>query len=163
MVALIHAYKFSHREALAQPLADALWERHAENLVRFTRVVAVPLHRRRLVTRGFDQAHSLARHVARRLNRPLIGALCRVRPGPPQSTLPRSDRHKHLRRAFVATPAAARLHNERILLIDDVVTTGATLRAAAAGLRNTGARELAVLVIARTPGPLEAEDRHEKY
>lgn len=112
-------------------------------------LVPVPLHRARQRSRGFNQALELARPVARALEVPIDArALRRVRPTEAQSDLPFEARRRNVRGAFaVADPAAIR--DRRIALIDDVMTTGNTVRAAAAALRAAGAAEVEVWVVAR--------------
>ena len=96
-----------------------------------TALVAVPLARARLRERGYDQARELARPLARGLGLPLLGeVLHRVRDTPPQSSLGALARRRNLRGAFVAGFVGA--VPARVLLVDDVMTTGATLQAAAA-------------------------------
>ena len=108
----------------------------------------VPLHPRRERALGFNQAAFLARHVGRRVGLPVAArALRRVRETPPQSGDP-ADRRRNVRDAFtVAGPAdvAAR----HVLLIDDVLTTGATANECARALRRAGARRVGVFTLAR--------------
>jgi predicted amidophosphoribosyltransferase len=97
-------------------------------------------------SRGFDQAELLARAVARRRRLPARSLLRRL-PGPAQSG--RSIAERHLNPRFAARRPCVR----PVLVVDDVATTGATLRAAAAALRAAGAPEVHGLVVARAPGP----------
>ena len=113
-------------------------------------VLPVPLSRERLRQRGYNQALLLARH--------LCGAhvhahlLLRTRDAEAQSHLTRADRLRNLRGAFVLDPLQApQVAGRRMLLVDDVMTTGATLHAAAAPLREAGAAHVSALVLARTP------------
>jgi ComF family protein len=109
-------------------------------------LVAVPLHPSRARERGFDQGHWLARRLARQLERPLMPAV-RVRNTPSQRDLPRKARFTNLRRAFrVTSPLPT-----RVVLLDDVMTTGATLDALASACRKAGAEEVEAWAIARTP------------
>ncbi len=111
-------------------------------------VLPVPLHADRLAERGFNQAVELARPLARRGLVLRHDVLRRARATKAQAGLDARGRRRNLRNAFVA---GGNLHGQRILLVDDVMTTGATLDAAAAALRRAGAAHVANLVLARTP------------
>ncbi len=111
--------------------------------------VPVPLARDRLVERGYNQALELARPLARRLEVPLaIDGLARTRPTPRQAGLSARERRRNLRGAFIASPA---VRGQRVLLVDDVMTTGSTLGECARVLRRAGAVEVGVVVVARAP------------
>ena len=113
-------------------------------------MLPVPLSPERLRQRGYNQALLLARA----LGHPQVHArmLLRVRDTEAQSHLARAERLRNLRGAFVPDPLrAAQLAGKRVLLVDDVMTTGATLHAAAAPLRDAGALQVCALVLARTP------------
>lgn len=112
-------------------------------------LVAMPLTRRRLRQRGFNQAQLLADSLGRRLEMPrLRRRLVRIRNAPPQRSLPRSARLGNMRGAFaVRRPLAAC----RVALLDDVATTGATARAASEALLAAGAEEVHLWVAAKTP------------
>jgi predicted amidophosphoribosyltransferase len=113
---------------------------------RFDVVTWAPTSRARRHDRGFDPAELLARAVARRLRARGVGTLDR-RPGPPQTGLAADARRRGPR--YVARRGVP----GRVLLVDDVATTGATLAAAASALRAAGAREVLALTAARTPPP----------
>lgn len=111
-------------------------------------VAAVPLHPRRVVERGFDQAALLARPVARSLRIAHVpSALVRVRETPPQASLDRASRSANVAAAF-RCPAPRRIEGRRVLLVDDVRTTGATLASCAETLSRAGARGVQTLVLA---------------
>jgi ComF family protein len=112
-------------------------------------VVPVPLHWRRHWERGYNQAESLARGLARRLDRPVRRPLRRVVDTKKLAVLSATDRARALRKAFRARKHSG-LEGRTILLVDDVLTTGATCSAAARALRRAGAKRVIVAVIART-------------
>jgi len=114
-------------------------------------LVAPPLSRARLRERGFNQAHELARIVGRSLAIPVRWrGLARRRETAHQPGLGRAARSANLAGAF---ECRLDLRGTRVAIVDDVITTGATVEALAATLRHAGAREVAVWVVARTPGP----------
>jgi len=115
---------------------------------RFDCIIPVPLAERRQRERGFNQSLEIARVVARRLSVPLRRrALARVRAGPPQQSLPLQARRRNVRGAFaLQRPLTVR----NVAVVDDVLTTGATLDEVAHVLKNAGAAQVVNLVIART-------------
>lgn len=111
-------------------------------------VVPVPLHRARLRQRGYDQALELAKPLARALQLPLLDdALLRRKTTTAQSRLDAETRQRNLRDAFVATPATSL--PAHVVLVDDVMTTGATLHAAARALHVAGVQRVDAWVCAR--------------
>jgi ComF family protein len=144
----IHRFKYEDQPALAGSLGAALADfARPVCLAPGTRLVPVPLHRTRFRARRYDQAALLAGVVGRRLGVPVAwDALLRIRPTLRQVGLTDAEREANVRGAFRARPD---LRGAHFVLIDDVVTTGATARAAAAALRAAGAAEVRVLVVAR--------------
>ncbi len=144
---LLLRFKFHHDLAAGALLAQLM----ARSLARAARpdaVVPVPLHGARLRRRGYDQALELARPLARSLGVPLLdGVLRRVRATTAQSQLNAAQRRSNLKDAF-ALPAGAALP-AHVALIDDVMTTGATLKAAALTLRRAGVVRVDAWVCAR--------------
>ncbi|WP_041521653.1 double zinc ribbon domain-containing protein [Gilvimarinus agarilyticus] len=113
-----------------------------------TKVVAVPLHWRRHISRGFNQTHPLARAGARAIGLPLSRKLLkRIRATEPQQGLTRRQRLENLHGAFVAGD----LKGQRVALVDDVVTTTTTAREISKVLRRAGAAEVHIWALARTP------------
>lgn len=151
---LLAALKFRDGLALAPVLADLLAQavRAAEGEgLPVDVVTAVPLGRARLRERGYNQAWELARRVARALDRPADAqALQRLADTPAQTSLERAQRLASVRGCFGVTHAA-RVRGRRVALVDDVMTTGATLREAARVLLAAGAARVDVWVVARTP------------
>lgn len=133
-----------HRFACADFLAQAML---AGECPGGDVIVPVPLSAARLRERGFNQALEMARPLARSLGLPLAaGLLTRVRETVPQSGLPWRVRHRNVRRAFACTGI---LEGKTVILIDDVMTTGATLNAAARALKDAGAARVVNWVAAR--------------
>jgi ComF family protein len=136
-------------QSLALALAECLGDKLPIADEDYDIVIPVPLHRGRLRWRGFNQAALLASAVARRLERPLdVTTLVRMRATPPQTSAGHRERQLNVRRAF-AVKRPARVANPRVLLIDDVMTTGATVDECARTLLAAGARRVDVLTLAR--------------
>lgn len=145
----IHRYKYRDERGLAEELGELLAGVVASDLARGIRVdavVPVPLHPARLGARGYDQVALLARAVALGAGLPLRAALHRIRHVRPQVELDRAARAHNVDGAFVSV--AGSLSGLRVALIDDVVTTGATLGAAAAAARAGGACHVRAYVLA---------------
>ena len=144
----IRLFKYRRKDALAAPLADLMlaW---VDRLPPVDLVMPVPLHPSRLRVREFNQSLLLADRVARRLGLPLsFDSLARVRPTRPQTELDRAGRVRNVRRAFAVRDPDG-LEGRRILLVDDVLTTGATVNDCARALRRAGAESVIVLTLAR--------------
>jgi ComF family protein len=145
----VHAFKYRGATAYAPLLADlckgALVRRPADADC----LVPVPLHPTRLRQRGYNQAALLAAELARTQGLPVVGdALVRTRSTRPQVELSAPQRRSNLRDAFeCTTPTAVR--GARVLLVDDVTTTGATLRACADALAAAGAARVMGVVVAK--------------
>ncbi len=144
---LIHLYKYARIETLAAPLGRLMVNAIPRD-EQFDIVQPMPMHWMKRWERGFNQAELLAKPVARRYGVGLSHCLVRVKRGKPQAGLDYSERLANLKNAFrVARPH--QIAGKRVLLVDDVYTTGATLRAAAAALKEAGARRVSVLALAR--------------
>lgn len=146
---LVHALKYDGRRSLAGPLGTLMCEAAGSLLHGCDAAVPVPLHPRRRRERGFNQAADLARH----LGLPVVSALARARHTDTQTTLPAGERHTNVTGAFRATRRARRLSGCRVVLVDDVRTTGATLEACAVVLKEAGVREVVALTAARVATP----------
>jgi ComF family protein len=147
---LVHALKYDCQRHLARPLAEAALAAFAPPLPAEL-VMAVPLHPTRQLERGFNQSALLARVIARGLGLELRDGLARVRATSSQTGLSPDERARNVRGAFAAS---GELPGARVVLVDDVCTTGATLDAAAAALRRAGATRVDALVVTRAVNPL---------
>jgi ComF family protein len=148
---LLHLLKYNGMEPVGRRLGECLAEIADTSFRECEAVIAVPLDPARQRTRGYNQAERIARSLARCINLPLLpgSALRRVRSTSTQIGLTREERRANMRDAFAADRAL--VADRRLLLIDDVMTTGATIDACAIALRSAGAREVMVLTVARTP------------
>ncbi|MET0815324.1 MAG: ComF family protein [Pseudoxanthomonas sp.] len=146
---LVPRFKF-HNDLPAGRLMSELMVQGCRHLPRPEALVPVPLHATRLRQRGYDQALDLARPLANALQVPLLcDALARARATAPQSELDAGARQRNLRRAFDIRAGASL--PEHVVLVDDVMTTGATLEAAARSLRRAGVARVDAWVCARVP------------
>ena len=145
---LLAAFKFERHDFLDAPLAGLLLQAWAaRGAAEVDAVAAVPMHPRKMRARGYNQAALLARKFSGGSGLPFLSAaLSKVRESEPQSTLHRGERALNVKGAFRAEPCVA---GKSFLLIDDICTTGATLRACAKALRRAGAKRVTALTVAR--------------
>jgi ComF family protein len=142
---LIQDFKYRHNFALANAFAERLARRVT---ARPDCLVAMPLHPARLRERGFNQSHELAKCLANQLNIPLLGDACqRVRNTAPQASLKWKERRKNIRHAFTCNEEVRGKH---VAVVDDVMTSGASLNELAQALKQAGASEVSNWVVART-------------
>ncbi len=144
--ALVRRFKF-HQDLAAGHLLSRLMAEQLQAGPLPMAIVPVPLHPSRLRKRGYDQALELARPLARQLQLPLCHGLRRIRGTAAQSELDAAARKRNLKGAFVAGSDLPR----HVALVDDVMTTGATLHAAATALRRAGVERVDAWVCARVP------------
>jgi ComF family protein len=150
----LHQLKYSGERRLAQPLGEAVarrWQRVGQGA---TVIAPVPVHAERERQRGYDQAALIAEVTARSLGLPWLRALERARATVAQFELGREDRSANVRGAFRVrntrgSRASPGMAGQWVLLVDDVVTTGATLAACAVALEEAGAVAVSAIVVAR--------------
>ncbi len=142
---LIHLFKYNRIQTLAKPLGRLLGLALPRE-AGFDIIVPMPLHWRKRWRRGFNQSALLAREVGRRTSIPVEHALRRVRDTAAQAGLTNSKRRLNVSGAF---RARGTLQGKRVLLIDDVMTTGATASACARALKRAGAAQVTLLTLAR--------------
>jgi len=160
---LIHLFKYSGMKPLGKRLAGLLSRALPDEAVEgfdvgFDAVVPMPLHWRRRWRRGFNQSEILARLVAKERRILVLNAVKRVRATAVQAGLTNSNRRKNVAGAFRVS-RKTQVAGKRILLIDDVMTTGATAAACASALKRAGARSVTLLTLARVDrrlAPLES-------
>ncbi len=147
---LVQALKFHGRRNLVELLTPLLTETFFDNWSRndFDLLVPIPLHSKRKRERGFNQSELLARSLARQIALPCESCLVRGRPTLPQVGLSDSQRKDNVRKAFRCRNPK-RVSGKRILLVDDVMTTGATVSSAAQELMDQGALRISILTVAR--------------
>ena len=147
---LVYGLKYYRARPLAQHLSGLLIKTVLPFADEIDLIVPVPLHRRKLWDRGFNQAELLAREVSKELHKPLVFPLSRRRFTRPQWGLGKRERQTNLAAAFTIKPALIpQIAGRNILLVDDIVTTGATLNECSAALMKNGARAVWGLVLAR--------------
>jgi len=144
---LIHLLKYSRMSPLARPLGGLLL-RSLPRDEAFDSIVPVPLHWRRQWDRGFNQSEALARELARSTGLPVCKSLRRVKSTAAQAGLSNSGRRNNVAQAFQCHRADA-VKGRRILLVDDVMTTGSTATACARALKSAGAVRVSLLTVAR--------------
>lgn len=146
----LHAIKYGAEQRLADPLGEAIARRWRRIGVGADLVVHVPVHADRRRVRGYDQAQLIATVAAGRLGLEHRPALVRERATTAQFDLDRRHRSTNVAGAFIVAPShAAAVRGHWILLVDDVLTTGATLAACATALESAGAAAVSAITVAR--------------
>lgn len=140
----LHALKYWDRPAFARNFAQAICDLSILT-ERYDLVTAIPMHRHRFIQRGYNQAELLATEIAARQRTPFRQVLKRVQDTRPQHLLGRMARQENLAHAFVLTH---NVEGTRVLLVDDILTTGSTLSAAARLLVTANAKHVDALVVA---------------
>ncbi len=147
----IHQFKYEDLRALAEPLGRLMadgWKRLAPPGLELDAIVPVPLHRSRQRQRGYNQASLLAEALGTRLQLPVLeGAMVRTRDTAPQVNLGAQERRANVRDAFQCTRSG--LTDRRLLLVDDVYTSGATLESGCLALRDAGASSVWACTLTR--------------
>lgn len=143
---LIQGAKYNARFDWLDLLANRLTEHIRIRATEVDAIVPVPLHRSRLRSRGYNQALELARPLAKNLRLPLHRGIERVRSTPAQIAMSLEDRRRNVRNAFAAS---GEFTGQRLALVDDVMTSGATVQAVTRCLRQAGAASVEVWIVAR--------------
>ena len=143
----IKALKFEHTTSLATLFAREMARVVRQQGWQIDLVCAVPLHWTRLLQRGYNQSGLIARRLAKELACPYEQVLSRPKKTRQQAKLSRLERQNNVRHAFKAKA----LRQQTVLLVDDVVTSGATIQSCAESLLNAGARSVKLIAVAKTP------------
>ena len=153
---LVHDLKYGDRLEGRASFGAWLARAGGEYATQADLIVPVPLHYFRLVRRRYNQAAVLAKALSQSVRRPLaVDAVRRIRPTKSQTGLSAAERASNLRRAFaVRNKWLPRVKGAQIVLVDDVMTTGATANACARALKRAGAAEITVLTLARVKEPM---------
>jgi ComF family protein len=146
--AMLQRYKYQQTLQLAQTFSHLMCARLNDAANHYDRIIPMPLHPKRLAERGFNQSLEIAKLLAKSLHIGLDTHSCsRIKFTPPQASLPLKTRIKNMRGAFRCQED---LNEQRILLLDDVMTTGASLHALASTVKSAGASHVECWVVART-------------
>lgn len=148
----IHALKYDMRLAIVDQLADLMIRcyPHTQLYGKVDMVIPIPIHRTRMIERGFNQSEELSRLLCKRISVPLeSNALLRIRNTRHQVSLPQDKRMLNIKGAFTV-PQPGLVMGKRVLLVDDVFTTGSTLNEAAKVLKESGAESVFVYTLARS-------------
>lgn len=155
---LVHGLKYRDRHDYALPMARMMVQAGQELLIEADVIIPIPLHWRRLWSRRFNQSQQLAEHVGRLIDKPLLlDGLTRTRATPRQVGLTYGQRKRNVTGAFSVMPLKQEeIRGRGIVLIDDVLTTGATANAASRALLKAGAARVDVLIFAQVAEIIEA-------
>lgn len=159
MATAIRRFKYEDGAYLSRPLGGLLRGACRAARLAVDLVVPVPLHPHKLAQRGYNQSALLASEIAAELGAPVAArALARVVDTSAQADLSRAARQANVRGAFRLRSAGGAIRDRAIALVDDVMTTGATLCACSESLLDAGARQVTHVVLARTPADLSADN-----
>lgn len=144
---VLQQYKYGQLFTLARTMG-LLFSAHISQPLPADCLIPMPLHRQRLQERGFNQSAEIAKVISKQLHLPIRLEAChRIKPTPPQASLPYKQRIKNMQGAFACN---ADLTGQHVILLDDVMTTGASLNALAKTVKAAGARYVECWVVART-------------
>lgn len=150
---LVRALKYDGWRVAAEPMADAIVKRLGKRLAEADLLIPIPLGRLRLRERGHNQAEELARALGARLGIEVCPGLDRVRETRTQTALHPSERRLNVQNAFSVRSTSCVVRGKTVTLVDDVLTTGATLGAAAEALAAAGAKQVGAVTFARAVKP----------
>ena len=150
---LVYQFKYSYIKEISNPLSKLIIS-HFDNLNKTRDIldhvlIPIPLHKKRLKKRGFNQSEEIAKELSKSLGIPVYNnVLIKIKQTRDQTKLKREEREKNVKGAFVCENRKL-IHNKKILLVDDIFTTGATMEQGAIALKSAGAKEVWGVVVAR--------------
>jgi len=154
VIKVLHKFKFGGLKFLAEPLAGFMREAFAVSNIEADVICAVPIHANRLKERGFNQSELLANFVSKTFKIPYLNLCSKVKENPSQTTLDFKLRKENVKDVYEFNKQHKTIiKGLKVLLIDDIFTTGATCNEVAGVLLKAGAKEVNVLTIAHTPLP----------
>lgn len=140
-------YKFNHKKYLCKTFAESMIEKLESDSLKYDMIIAVPTSIKRKMQRGYNQSELIARLVAKSIKIPYVkNVIIKAKRNATQSKLGRNERIKNVKNAFKLTKD---VNNKKILLIDDIYTTGATVNECSKLLKKAGAIEITVFTVAR--------------
>lgn len=145
----IHKFKYERLSSLSKILAGLMIERIKKEGVSFDIVSFVPSSKKRRAWRGYNQAELLAAEIASFFNKPSMPLLKKIKETKPQVGLSKKNRQKNLAGCFVFIGKAGEIQGKKVLIVDDVVTTGTTLNECAKIIRQKGARTIWAATVAK--------------
>jgi len=145
---MILDYKYKNKIELYPFFAKLISDRILKDKLKFDLITSVPLHPLKFLIRGYNQSSLIAKRVAKALQTPYKSVLLRRRYTKTQTSLSAEKRRKNLKNVFLSKNKAI-IEGQDILLVDDIFTTGSTLRSAAKELTDSGANKVTILVLAR--------------
>lgn len=154
---LIKSLKYGKRKYLAEILAPYLKTVYVNNLFAPDLITFIPMHDKKLKARGFNQAQLLADNLAKSVDNRSIALLLKIKETPEQKTLDKKERQENLISCFKIKDKSL-VKNKRILIVDDVLTTGATAHAAAKVLKKAGAETVYLLTVASVQKRIDGND-----
>lgn len=145
----IHSFKYEGVHGLSNDLAPLLTDLLIREKISFDVICFVPITKKREGWRGYNQAEILAQNLSGYFGKPVVPALRKVKKTKTQVGLPKKKREQNLKNAFKLSAKKSQIDGKRILLVDDVVTTGTTLNECAKILKSAGARKIWAATIAK--------------
>lgn len=144
---MVHKLKYNGKTSIALSMAGMMFDVIKRERPEFDIIVPVPVHKKRITKRGYNQSYLISTELSNLTGKPCMDILKRIKDTPSQILFNVEDRWYNVKDAFICT---SNLNGKSVLLVDDVVTTGATVSFCSGCLKNSGASKVAVMSFART-------------